>query len=461
MDKHVSARLRVTAFLLSVVVYMAGFAGCSIGNTQTESAIRPGSSVVTPPKKSITEAETNAAQQITVTGVLSYIDKDSKKANFIEISSGVEYEVPYSGGTTFETRYGTAIAASNLILGEIYDVVCNKKGVATSITGNKEAFEVTGYDNVEINETKRKVSSGASSYIYSTNVLVISGTDKIPISEVVKQDEVTLRGIDSTVYSIVVDEGHGYIRFTGVDGFLGGYAQIGRDQLFDVTENMIVTATEGTYNVELICGELDVTKEVTVVRGDEVTLDFGEYLQPAQQQGVVNFSITPSGAIMTIDGEEVDYTTPVQLSYGKHTLKLVKNYYEDYSESFTVSQSYMTKVIDMTAKSSTTSTTSSTATSATTSASSKTTNAATSTTAATNSDGTYNVYVTSPAGAALYVDSVYTGTIPCSFERTEGTKTITLTQSGYNTVSYSIQIENGTGDLTYMFPQMVQTVSPD
>jgi hypothetical protein len=441
--------MKIMAVMMTVVMGVLGVMGCTIGNGESSGTVRAGSSIITTAKKSIKEATTNAAQQITVTGVLSFKDTENKVINVIETSSGVEYEVPYSGATTFTTRYGTAIAASNLILGEIYDIVCNKTGVATSVTGNKEAFEVVGFDNVELNESKRKITSGGLSYIYSEYTIVVSGEDLIPIAEVVKQDEVTLRGIGSTVYSVTVDEGHGYIRFTGVDGFIGGYAQIGKSQLFDVTEGMIVTAAEGTYDVEMICGELDVTKSVTVVRGDETTLDFGEYLQPAQLQGTINFSVTPTGAIMTIDGEEVDYSTPVQLSYGKHTLKLIKNYYEEYTETFTVSTSYETKVIDMTAKTSST-------TSSTTKASTTTTTTTSSTTKTTTAKSEDVIKVTSPAGAEMYVDSVYVGTVPCTFTRTEGTKTITFVQSGYNTVSYSISVESGTGDLTYAFPAMVE-----
>ena len=35
---------------------------------------------------------------------------------------------------------------------------------------------------------------------------------------------------------------------------------------------------------------------------------------------------------MSIDGVEVDYSTPVSLSYGTHRIKLVANNYQEYSE---------------------------------------------------------------------------------------------------------------------------------
>lgn len=164
--------------------------------------------------------------------------------------------------------------------------------------------------------------------------------------------------------------------------------------------------------------------------------DFSEYKLPVDEQGAVNFKVTPSNAVMTIDGEEVDYTEPVMLKFGSHVLTLAANYYEAYTETFTVSSAYSTKVIDMTSKSASTKSSSSSTTAASTNG--------------------YKVNVTAPAGAALYVDSVYVGIVPCSFEKKSGTKTITLTQNGYNTISYSISIANSSGDLNYAFPDMTK-----
>ena len=66
----------------------------------------------------------------------------------------------------------------------------------------------------------------------------------------------------------------------------------------------------------------------------------------------------------------------------------------------------------------------------------------------------YTVNITAPEGAALYVDSVYIGLVPCSFHKSYGSKTITLSKSGYKTVSYTVAIANAAGNLTYAFPDM-------
>ena len=43
---------------------------------------------------------------------------------------------------------------------------------------------------------------------------------------------------------------------TGVSAFEGGYASIGKSQLVGVTDNMLVTAATGTYDLELDAGTM-------------------------------------------------------------------------------------------------------------------------------------------------------------------------------------------------------------
>jgi hypothetical protein len=64
------------------------------------------------------------------------------------------------------------------------------------------------------------------------------------------------------------------------------------------------------------------------------------------------------------------------------------------------------------------------------------------------------VYINAPAGAECYVDGNYTGIVPCSFRRVEGSHVITLSLSGYNTRSYTISVENGTGDMSFSFTDL-------
>ncbi len=419
---------------LSVFVVLAlamSAVGCG-GSKKGSSTIIPGSSILPAPKKDITEVPTNTSNEIVIKGVLKRIDSENKKMYFLDVNTGTDYEVPYTGGTDIKTKYDTIIAAVNLEIGSIYDVTCDKKGTADKIYGAKDAWKRSNVSGIAVNESSKTITSGPNDFSYSSNAVVMSAGEEISIAEVVKLDNVSLVGIDDTIYSIIVEQGHGYIEFTGTDLFEGGYASLGNSHFLEVTKGMLVTAPVGTYDVEVQKGNLVARKEVMVSEGQQVTVDFSDTQAPSTKTGAVNFKITPSNAVMTIDGVEVDYSRPVTLSYGPHRITLVANHYEEYAETIIVNNTYYTKVIDMVAKdsSSTTKTT----------AASKTQN--------------YAVKVTAPVGAVLYVDSVYVGIVPCTFKKRAGNRIITLSKSGFKTVSYTISISDSEGDVTYAFPDM-------
>ena len=68
----------------------------------------------------------------------------------------------------------------------------------------------------------------------------------------------------------------------------------------------------------------------------------------------------------------------------------------------------------------------------------------------------YKVYVDAPEGAEVYLDGNYVGISPCSFKKTAGTHVITLRKTGYETRSYTVQVDDEEKDLSYSFADLVQ-----
>lgn len=421
----------VALFLMTSLLIVVP--GCGNGGSNREANIVPGSSILPPPRKPVTDATVGASDEIVIKGVLTELDTDNKKMNFVDIEDNVEYEVPYNGGTDIQNKYKTIIAAAAMKLGGIYNVTCDSKGIAKTIYGASDSWERDGITGLEIDEKNKTLTVGALQWNYVPYTSVISGDKKISIASLVAQDEVTVRGIDKTVYSISLGKGHGYLKLTGIDSFIGGYVSVGKQQLLQITSGMVITAQEGSHNIELQRGSLRAEKMVTVEKDQEASLDFSEYTKPAVQNGAVKFLITPENAILTIDDKETDYSDIVNLSYGTHKIVVKASKYATYTENYTVKNAYETKIIDLT---------SSDATKAST---------------ASGNTGSYNVKVTAPVGATLYVDSVYVGVIPCTFKKKAGNRIVTLSKSGFSTVSYTISIADEKGDVTYAFPDMVSS----
>ena len=70
-------------------------------------------------------------------------------------------------------------------------------------------------------------------------------------------------------------------------------------------------------------------------------------------------------------------------------------------------------------------------------------------------DDYYKVYVDAPEGAEVYLDGNYMGIAPCSFRKVAGAHVITLRRTGFDTRSYTVQIDDEEKDITYSFANLV------
>ena len=72
-----------------------------------------------------------------------------------------------------------------------------------------------------------------------------------------------------------------------------------------------------------------------------------------------------------------------------------------------------------------------------------------------SADG-YRVYVDAPAGVEVYKDGAYIGISPISFAKKQGIYTITLRRDGYQTRSYTVEIDGEKSNVNYSFSELVE-----
>ena len=68
----------------------------------------------------------------------------------------------------------------------------------------------------------------------------------------------------------------------------------------------------------------------------------------------------------------------------------------------------------------------------------------------------YKVYIDAPDGVEAYLDGSYVGVTPVSFNKEPGSHVVTLRKSGYQTRSYTLQIDEEEKDVNYSFTDLIQ-----
>ncbi len=389
-----------------------------------------------------------------VTGPYSYdsadtailVDRDEKEGtvSFLNLDLGKQYTLSVDGTTRFYDKYGDSISLSQVQTGDIVDVTFLKsKKHLTTLQLSPSAWSFTNVEKYEFNMVRNEVSIGSEIYKLTSNTQYLSEDRKIDSMDLSPSDVLGFQGIDNQVLTVRVEKGHGYLRLANDENFIGGWIEIGQSQIRKISEDMLLLVPEGSYQVNISNKGGGGTKSVEINRNEETTLDIGDLEIPEPQYGMVLFSADPSSAEIYIDGSKVDISEPVSLLYGIHQMIARAEGYQSVTQYIRVAQESagINVVLDANAGEEEEESTS-----------------ASESSAATATDY-YKVYVDAPEGAEVYLDGNYVGISPCSFKKTAGAHVITLRKTGYETRSYTVQLDDEEKDLSYSFADLVKDSS--
>ncbi len=366
-------------------------------------------------------------------GVFLDMDAADMEVTLHMIERGEERTFSYSLATTVTDKHGSAMIMQQIAPGDIVTVRYNNElEKLGSLQQSAESFVFSQMQKYRLDKKKGTVDIGSDTYSISKNVKVFSDGRQIDISQVLKQDELTFKGINHEVTSILVDKGHGYLDLADEEALLGGWIEVGQTVISTISEDMLITVPEGEYTVRVTAGKIEEVNQVTIERDKETKLSFGHIETEKPTSGKVTFSITPVNAYVYVDDVEIDPTYAIRLPFGIHKLTAKADGYDTLSKYFEVtgedlqvkmnlSEAEVTETVDDDEE---------------------------------KPGDVYTVTVKGPAGAEVYMDNLYKGTAPVSFVKEPGEHVITLRRDGYITRSHSIFIEDEEGDLTYSFAEL-------
>lgn len=430
------------------------------------------------------------------TGVVKGIDEENQTICLGLIENAAQITLRYNGGTDVRNQYDKIISMKGITLGEIvqftYDTRVNK---LLSLNIDKNAWSYENVRKMRLDNEKGIIQLGSSRYGFNESIVYVGDEELISLSDLSAKDQFTIKGIGETVYSVIVTKGHGIIRFTNIEDFVGGTVYIGASTYKKIKgEPFRVIVREGSYKMILQKDRIVGTKEVTVKRGEELTVDMSELSISKAKEGKIKFQISPYGADLYIDGKQVDYSTPLTLSYGKHTIAVTLSGYKSFSGMLTVGQADQeieVNLVPETAKEESSSEDENVSSEDNTDSddilldwdsdkkedetdsNDKNNNQSTpdkeniatqspkpsepsSKPAGSGIDTLHKITIQAPTEVEVYLDDAYKGIAPVSFTKVLGSHTITLKKDGYITKTYTVHVEDNNENVFYTFSDLVK-----
>lgn len=275
----------------------------------------------------VTQAEESSLY--TVSGV----DTTLSTMTFLNIDTGRYEQYSYTDGTIFKDRHGSLISAASMVPGKVVTLTLRDKDlILEKVEQSADAWEMDDIGKFSYNEEDKIFTIGDTKYSYDEELQVFSGDAAIELSAVTGQDTLRIQGIDRKVLSVSVTTGHGVIQLVNTQALEGGWLSLNHKNYYKITENMQLEVPEGTYELTVAGNGYGGSTEVAVTRNEQISVDVDSIKGEDPKYCTLTFAVDVAGALMYIDGSQVDYTQPLQLQYGIHSIQITADGYDTWSK---------------------------------------------------------------------------------------------------------------------------------
>ena len=378
------------------------------------------------------------------------IDREKNTCTLYNRMVGKNYTLFYDGTSKIFDKYGSLTVIDQISAGDIVDVTFLKsKKLLNSMTRSADVWVYDDVSDFEIDALNGRMTIDGADYRFKEDLMIFAGDDKVQLMDINSCDRLKVSGNDRNIYSIVIEQGHGYLRLKGQDYFEGGWIEVGKI-IKTVDDDMLIAVPVGKYDIKLKNGDYEGVRNVVIESNKETVLDVSDMVTiDSTMYGTLILVTDPADAELYVDGKEADLSKPLSLEYGIHQLIVRKEGYESLTQYIKVGQESATLEISLDKKKDYSATDSSKDT-PNASPSPVVTSVVTQA-AVVNKTSDYRVTIEAPEETEVYVDGSYVGIVPASFAKNEGTHVITLRKDGYVTRSYTIALDGVLRNETFSF----------
>lgn len=397
------------------------------------------------------------------TSIVVKKDTTEQTIQLQNLATGKKYTLNYDGTTHIYDKYEQAISLEQIEPGSIVTVRFYKpKKQLASLTVSGQAMHFDELEGSAVDTKKGKITVGETVYPLSSHAVILSDEKQSELMDINQVDVLSVWGYNNQIYSIYVKQGHGYLRLQNDTYFVDGWIEIGQRIIRKITEDMLIVVPEGKTSVKVSHNGSSAVQEITFARNEEILWDLGDIEITEVQKGRIIFTMEPAKARVTIDGRNVDTSRPVELEYGVHQMTVTADGYDTLAQYIKVKEPsaniHLTLEKNAEADSETDEKEDEEEDGKEDNREDKTEEeeetAAGNTVASSN--GKNQVYVNAPTGVEVYLDGNYVGIAPVSFEKKAGNYVITLRRTGYQTRSYTVQIDDKKQDIDYSFTELMK-----
>ncbi len=338
-------------------------------------------------------------------GVLRGVDAQAKQIDVLDITNQKEYRLVITNATDLKNKYGQSVVLSEFKVGDIVTISFNNSDKEIkALTENAEGFEYQSITKLSVDPTQKVVKHNNDTYTYNDGIVVTYKNKPYDLTQITDIDVVTIKGYKDTIWSIDVEQSHGYIKVINQDKVTNGTLEIGKATFMQLADADELTVLEGVQKVVIDGDNIEPYVKEVVVSSLETSILDVTLVQA--KSSVVVWKVSEPDYELKINGVVELSREPMILEYGVYDVAVSKDGFVDFAEKININSPQLEIPIEL----------------------KKVVNMG-------------KLAITSePTAADLYVDNAYIGVTPVTKDVVQGDHVIVLKKSGYKDFTLGVVV---------------------
>jgi hypothetical protein len=282
------------------------------------------------------------------TFLVTAVDQTGETLQVYRYTNGMEYRYYYGTGTRFYDKYGDRVTISSFEPGTLVTLgMVNTEGILCEARISDEAWVYDDITRFSVDEERSLFKIADTKYSYDEATKVFSGSDLVAMTDLESGDTLSVTGMDKKILAVRITTAQGTLELKNTSLFDGSFVQVGTRIFAEITPDMKMSVPEGTYDLIVANNGWGGSQKIAIVRGQTTTVDLDEMKGKGPTSGKIQFVVDVEDAVLLIDGEKVDYTDPVKLTYGSHSIEVYATDYDVWRRNLYVNSKNSTVVISL------------------------------------------------------------------------------------------------------------------
>lgn len=269
--------------------------------------------------------------------IVENVNSTNETIRAYKYTNGLEYQFHYSLFTEFLNQYADHVSVSGINQGDAIVISgTDTEGKIKKVQKSSIVWTNSDVSNFDIDEENGIFTIGKTNYKTDASTLIFSGDGLAQFSDITSNDRLSVVGIDKRIVSVSVVTGHGTIKLENTSLFEGSYLQLDDSIFAEITADMELEVPEGEYTLAVANNGWGGSTQIAVKRGEQTVVNLDDLKGEGPKISSILFEVDVEGARIYIDGEEIDYSNIVEVTYGEHTLSVIADGYDKWTKTLYV-----------------------------------------------------------------------------------------------------------------------------